>query len=312
MHMILQIVKSRIVQAVYVIIAASIYVISANTGFIYFDDSRFYRTADESMPYSLMIISGIPLLTAAIGGVLGYVYYRAISVCGFAGLFVFLNPYFLLLSFNMTKEQLLFAGTCGLVFARNKKNIFSRVIMLFSLVIIADVRPVYLPLALLLISPKIYNKTIRATGILALLLMVLYVVLSGQEDFLLYIYNILTDRSVVEHTGRDFFNYLCVHEKSDIGTFLPCWLSTYFGFPPLLGESAINYIFYGLYAAGVHLIIIEIYIHNKMSGIIAALIMISYSIFILWWSPTFGAYLRYYYPVVFMMLQSYSRRSKVH
>lgn len=201
----------------------------------------------------------------------------------------FLNPYLLLIVLTLTKEQILFAAIFAMPAFGLRGRLLSGAFYLLHLL-----RPIYIILQIILNILSKYPRTYWFLFILVFL-----IVISNFEIIYSVIY-LLEGRKDVVHVGRDFFNYLCVSEKVRFTELFDCWIFVFLAAPLHNDVFSLRYlIFLSLYLPYLFLMFRCLFSGDKILFTYAA-ISIALHFLIFWWSPTFGAFIRYFLPVTWL------------
>jgi len=219
------------------------------------------------------------------------------------------NPYYLLLYFNYTKEQLFFFGLAASLYFLERlrqKNWF----LLTPALLIFTLRPIYLPLLLIVFLRRIKSeKQIVMLGMIAALL-IICVFHQDFDRYLVTFINQIYASANISHVGRDFFPNLCVPEKSSATTLIPCWFMTIIFLPIHEQIASYKFLIYAVFLAGFWWVL---YLTTKLRrpwlyAIPCMLLLINLVTF--WWGPVLGAALRYSAPVYWfaLFLVLYDRR----
>ena len=209
--------------------------------FIFFIDSETYLGGYGDI-FMRSVVALYPISTAVIAFVNLYCLVKVARIVDTNHFLVFLNPYLYLLIFSLTKEQLIFFSIFVYAVLVNKPN-FITIAFRVGLVVLQSVRPAYVVQWFLY---SINRNVSRPSRLFALIVISFFIFLTGILfiDSFDYIMSTLASRSMVEHTGRDFFTYLCVEQKQNIIEFLPCWLNMFLMFPNQADFLSINYLIF--------------------------------------------------------------------
>jgi hypothetical protein len=274
------------------IYVAALAAVSASRGFMFFVDSRTYFSGGQYVPFLTEMLYFYPISAGALS------LFNLISVYLIATrrrdllAICILSPYNVLLVSNVTKEALIFFGfILFFVISRHYQlgSRMARVLRLASLAVLI-VRPIY---ALL------YLVGNRRSGIFFLIIVVILVWYPHWAYDVLYsATELLDDRAYVTHTGRDFFNYLCVLEKRNVSEFISCVLPVLFMIPIHEDTLTLRYIPYLLLHLPLWIVIYRLAIGRRSDYFVLLCVILSLYVYIFAVSPTFGAFIRYFHPVV--------------
>ena len=269
---------------------------SASNNFLFFVDSNTYFNAivyvpllseiTKVHPYGALMVSVVNL--SIILWVIEKYKYNIFSL-------FLLTPYNLLLLTNVTKESILFLASFFLYYIyrdyKNKKMKISALLIGYALSV---VRPVYLILML---------GSVRARYLLFLSVMVIVVLVNMGDvgELLGGVSERLSDKESVRHTGRDFFNYLCVSEKASFYDFIACWIPVLVLAPYHEDLLSVNYIIYLLFQFPFIYLVYELVRRKGGVYVKIGLIAIFMHFVVFYASPTFGAFVRYGHPIVWSM-----------
>jgi hypothetical protein len=221
------------------------------------------------------------------------------------GIFL-LQPYYLILITNFTKEAYLFLIAYLLAyFVSYKRNVFFS-LLLFILVAI---RAPYL-----LIAPTVL-KALRSRSFALLILagslglVFTFLIVYGEELRLYISSNIkgLGRRGYLSHTGREYFVNLCFGQKSDINLYTLCWAGQKFGLVYHTDLLSLNYILLMWFNFGFYFIVFQtLRIQKRGFAALSVCTLLIVDWIIFYHGPTAGAYHRYVYPVyVYFYFQNY-------
>lgn len=210
-----------------------------------------------------------------------------------------LHPYYLLLLFSATKEQLLFIGLFFVFFLPSTagKSSLGRYSLSGVFVPLLTMRTVYLPFfisALVARLPRIKP----AAPFYLLIAMAATAVAIFNLPAIQWGIGILENRATFAHVGRDYFPGLCLAEKADGFLFLNCWALTRIGIVMHEQIISINYFVHLSFLASFWwLIHVTIRAHVPFKTLIISLLL-AYHFLGSWWGPVPGAAERYFAPVL--------------
>lgn len=279
--------KVRLSNALIFIYSFSFFIFSLSQGFTFFDDARRYAANLPGYELESFLASIrfyiVPIFWLYINIIFFKV--RGHGLPFFLFLLLILNPYILLLLTNFTKELLIIALGSSVVFSSSRVY-FNGVIFLANFI-----RPLYVFWFIF------YNKLHMRLLFLFILIALFIFAYFFENDRLSEFFYFLQSRSKVDHVGRDFFSYLCVFEKENLYTFIKCASFTFFALPfhnDFFSLGGVIYLFYCVAW------FVASYYSYKMGWLwLGGFVFLYFAIFFM--SPTFGAFLRYFTPVLFMV-----------
>lgn len=212
----------------------------------------------------------------------------------------FFHPYFVLLYFNLTKEQLIFFGVFALlVISRlevvNRNSLRASLIFFFPFLL---VRSIYAPF---FITTLAYNFFLRRKHAALLAVILFFIVLVICHSFIYEeiasLVHRLQGRAGFTHVGRPYFIDLCVIQKSEFFQFFPCWLGMRVG---VMWHDQVLSQYYLLHLSFLLCLLLIFRNLLRMMGVAGvlpiALILVG-DFFVFWWGPGLGAYQRYVAPL---------------
>lgn len=292
-------------QKIIFIFIFSSFLFSIAHGMRYFVDSNTYIDGYDAGVISLVAVF-YPFSVIFISCLIAFKIYKICIKGGWLDFLVLMNPYYLLLFFNLTKEQLIFFGFVTLstmTYKYEYNNLLGKSKKIFMLVFSAaflTARPIYFPVFFLYFIKSHYKLPPSGIKILAYaftFILILALLLSNFNN-LNGLLEVLENRAGIDHTGRDFFNDLCVIEKSDISQIFTCWGMVFLGVPYHPDTMSYNILIVFFHVLPVYIIIARSFIKDLRLGFLMFAFFYIYGLLIFWWSPTYGAYLRYFAPVI--------------
>lgn len=276
------------------VLIVCIFIFSALNGFLYFVDSRTYQFGPYYVPIVTEISYIYPFGIGALALINSYLCYQLIkqpNLPSWAKI-LFVNPYSLLLLTNFTKEGVIFLGIF-LFFYFGKKMSESRNFREWLRLLIAKFSSIFLFLpryvyVVLIFASKYYYFFIGV---------VCFFLLYWSEDFLVD----LARRADYGHVGRDFFVGLCVNEKSDPIDFTLCWFPVFLGVPIHYEIFSINYLIFLSGYLPFLMLIPFLMLHKSLEFYLIIITSAALHWYILYQSPSFGAFYRYYHPVMWFV-----------
>jgi hypothetical protein len=211
-----------------------------------------------------------------------------------------LHPYYLLLVFTATKEQLVFIGLFFIfVYYRhpgNKHGWASTAVAVITVPLLS-MRKAYVPFFIAtLLSPINRLKQVNVIYFVGILVVVALgfkysqQIASGIE--------FLQSRSAYAHIGRDYFPSLCLAEKADSVSFISCWANTRFGFMFHEQVFSFNYVIHLTFLASFWFVIYLALKFERPFGLAIVVAMLAYHLLGSWWGPVQGAAERYFAPIL--------------
>lgn len=294
----------RVVLGLYL---AAFWLFSASTGFLYFEDSKTYYNGDPYVPLLTESFNIYPVSAALISIFNLVATYKLVSSSRSLISIFLLSPYSILLISNVTKEAFIFAGLVFFFFLsvrfyeRRWLSVGAKAVGLVSFI----VRPIYF--CLMFVGPRRVIFLVILGGVAA--------VLEPQRisDIVLLASERMEGRAAVVHTGRDFFNYLCVYEKVRVSDFAKCIVPVFFLFPIHESTLSFDYLPYLIFQIPVLLVCIKLAVQPNFNNYVILIYSIVLYIYIFLISPTFGAFIRYYHPVIwFAGFYAYSAQAPLN
>lgn len=277
-----------------ILFLTAVFLFSANTGFLFFIDSKTYVNGLPHAPVLDQIARLHPLSTAIFSIINLTIIARIAFRHGYNVFVLFLLfPYNLLLLTNLTKESILFTSMYLIFYQGRNRQLVKGWVRLAIGAVEALPRPVYLMLFLGRLSP-IWLVLMAVSALLI-------IALQGSPVILQMAVERLEGRQYVEHVGRDFFVGLCVAEKATLFSFSKCWMPVFFGFPlhsDTLSLRAVPY--YAFQIPFIYVVYKLVLSRSPKMHSLAVLAVFAHFIFFII-SPTFGAFIRYTHPVVWAM-----------
>lgn len=282
----------------------SVFFISTLTGYKYFVDSVTYLDGYSNV-FMQSVVTSYPYSTAMIAVINLSLIGLMLKKGGTLEWLIFGNPYYLLLATNVTKEQLVMFALL-VVFSltptwSNVRRQWISVIIRFAAYLLLFVRPMYilyhvvLHFALRVRLWKInwvWNPFVIWLPI-TISFYVAYLSLDMQE-----VQELFLSRSEIEHTGREFFVDLCSWVRDDPLPFLGCAALSVAGLPPHSDIATYSYLTVVACVAPVYIILMRL--GSNAGRFSIAILMIGFALVIFWWAPTYGAYIRYYFPLIWI------------
>lgn len=272
--------------------------------FLFFQDSKTYDVYNGQISTSLLqryvakIFSKYYIVLSCLNL---YLLVWLAKTYSYKLIWLIFNPYYLLLYFNYTKEQLFFFGLAAtLYFLERKKP--KNWILLTPSSLIFSLRPIYLPLLLIVFLRRIKSeKQIVSLGMTAALLIICIFYQEFNRYWVTFTNQIYASADIT-HVGRDFFPNLCVPEKASAVTLIPCWFLSIIFLPPHEQIASYKFAIYAVFLAGFWWVL---YLTTKLQrpwlyAIPCMLLLINLVTF--WWGPVLGAALRYSAPVYWFSL----------
>lgn len=261
---------------------------SISIGNLFFIDSRTYlnfRVKELGLTQTLYIYPYGTILVASVS-CLAITYVARFKPI--LSLFFFASPYQLLLLTNITKESIFFLSIVLYIILSYSKGIFRHLRLLPFIVFIG--RPIYMAL---------YYLRLRGIPVILLALTLLYFFDAELLDkFISEFTRRTTDRSSVTHNnGRPFFIYYCIKEKECFICMIKCLLPGMFFAPCGTSYGFMDYIIYSLFQLSFWIVVIGLFL-NKYFYLIIIFITGYFLIFLM--APTFGSFIRYYYPLIWL------------
>lgn len=262
--------------------------------FSFFVDSKTYLERIVEPPVISALVAIHPYGATALATLCVSAVFAVVVKSGANWFTIFLlTPYNLLLLTNLTREAVIFLGVWAYFLATKiihgkKRHIIAPIGLLLLVV-----RPIYIVLFLF----KLPSLVLLLGFALS---MILYA--TGKIDFDLVNYFLegRGDRAEVWHTGRDFFNYLCVPEKAFIEDFFVCASMVLLAFPWHGDTLSLRVITFGLFQLPFLYLLFKLMIIPSLQSklLMAVALGLYYAIFYV--SPTFGAFIRYAHPVLWI------------
>ena len=262
--------------------------VSASHGFMFFVDSRTYFAGGQYVP---LLTESLALYPLSAGGVALFnlisIYFITTKRRDILALCM-LSPYNILLVSNVTKEAYIFGGFVifFIVARRSRLSRWSARSLRVASLAFLIIRPIYA--VLYLVGRRRSGFFLLATAV------ILVWSPSWVHELSFSATELLDDRAYVGHTGRDFFNYLCVAEKRNLSELLSCLTPVIFMVPIHEDTLSFRYIPYMLLHIPLWIIIYRLSTVRRFDY----WILLSLYVYIFAVSPTFGAFIRYYHPVV--------------
>lgn len=272
-----------------------VYIFSASSGFLFFIDSKTYLSGGQYAPILSELLAIYPVGTAALAIVNTTIVYKMTKKYGINLFTIFLlSPYNMLLLTNATKESIIFFGLfISIVAFNNTKNGVLTASLRLAGVATLVIRPVYALLYVSRLSPYLMTAMV--------LLFLISVAFSSVPMEIYEPLGRMEDKEYIGHVGRDFFSYLCVKEKADLISFTQCWVPVFLGVPLHKDTLSVNYLSFILFQIPfLYLVYLSVISKSYRLQVLAIIAIVShYLLFII--SPTFGAFIRYAHPVVWML-----------
>ena len=211
-----------------------------------------------------------------------------------------LHPYYLLLIFTATKEQLIFIGLF-FIFAYSrrprKKSRWASVLLVLGALPLLSMRKVYIPFFIAsFFEPVNRIKQVKIVYFFGMLLVgavgfnYSHQISSGIEY--------LQARSSFAHIGRDYFPGLCLTEKANTISFISCWASTRLGI--VIHEQFFSFNYF-VHLGFLYSFWFVVYLALKLGrpfGLMLIMGMLAYHLLGSWWGPVQGAAERYFAPIL--------------
>lgn len=258
-------------------------IFSAANSFSYFVDSKNYTAGIEGYEFEGLLAANRAWLVP----LLWFVLLRRILVMRKAKppsallLCLWLNPYIQLLITNMTKELFIISI---LSLTNERARAFHR---LFVFLAANVLRPIYF----------IQIASVPKIAIGSLVIALGFLLFRGQSPLSDDALQFIASRPLVEHIGRDFFAYLCVSEKASLVSFIRCASLTFFFVPRHPDFFTADVVIYAFY-------VISWVLAAKYAlrlGVLWFSMFVASYLVMFFLSPTFGAFVRYFTPVLFIV-----------
>jgi len=284
-------------------VAVFLFSLTSDT-FLFFKDSRTYAAYSGQISTSYLQ----RYIASYISG-----YYISLSLCNlllliwiakkysYKLIWPLFNPYYLLLYFNYTKEQLFFFGLFLALYltetARRKHWA-----LLLPIGSIFTIRPIYLPLFLIIILRKFKGE--RQVITFGLIGTAVVIAVANQElgRYLSIFIDQIYASSKIQHVGRDFFPNLCVPEKASAFTLIPCWAASIVFLPVHEQVLSYNFIIYNVFLVGFWWIFYLTTTLKRPWSYLVPCLLLAINLVTFWWGPVLGAALRYSAPVYWFAL----------
>ena len=267
-------------------LVASVFILSASHGFIYFVDSKTYLNRVVYEYFVTEISYFYPLSTFLIALLNAYLVYCISKLYPVISFLVFFSPYQLLLIMNLSKESVFFLAISVFAYYANKSVgwlKYSPMVFLFS-------RPVYL--FLYFIRPNLLPTLIIS------MVLIFYLFPDVLEYLLSNLIRRTSDRDLVTHNnGREFFSYYCVAEKNNFFEMIACLIPGIFLVPNHSSFSAVDYFIFVSFHVSFWVVSLKLF-KRKMFFHFGVFLFSYFFIFLM--SPTFGAFVRYFYPNIWL------------
>lgn len=268
------------------------YILSGERGFLYFVDSRTYFDRVEYVIFLSAMFRFYPVWAAIHAALNLYIVYILVTKSKrFLSLFI-LSPYVLLILSNVTKEAYIFDGIILIFFSEKiskSRPIVLRVLRILGVALLA-IRPIYY---LMLLGGR-RRLWFVFLGVALVLLAFPSVLQTATVAF----NERAANRALVSHVGRSFFDYLCVPEKRDPMRFTTCVLPVFFLAPINSDTLSVLYIPYFLFQFPLLMVLKKMMLSGKVDFLFRSSIIFFLYLAIFFASPTFGAFVRYFYPVL--------------
>lgn len=293
----------------------AVFAVSGYFGFVFFQDSKTYLAHVVTVPILTQILAVYPVGSAVLSAV-NLLLLRRIVLDYRINIITLslLAPYSLLLISNSTKEAVIFLFLAGAFMIRLRlKSQLARRFATAASAIGMIVRPVYLPLMIARLRSWQFVAIALIGTVIALFGAIIALQASEAVQAMTSSFWERTEgRSEVIHTGRDFFAYLCVKEKANLSNFSACWAPVLLGVPVHEDTLSLSYLPYGMFEFPFLVIVYTLFTSREVIAWNLGSLMLAMHFFIFLVSPTFGAFLRYTYPVVwfggFYILSKYPWR----
>ena len=224
--------------------------------------------------------------------------------------FIFVNPYLWLLLANFTKESLIMVAL--LIWYKNQirqTRYISHILRLCTIFAVIIIRPIYVIWFYFRVLGLSNIRTITAIGVLSLGILA-WLTADEMEKAALIINEFMLNRSYVTHVGRDFFEGLCVREKSNLSELLACLIPVFMLVPLHEDTLSPQFVLFFLFHFANIWLIIRLMRHQNILIATAITLLICVTFFLIFLaSPTFGAFIRYYMPVTWII---YFELRKIH
>ncbi len=265
----------------------SIFFLSASKNFLFFVDSKTYINGHYEFGISeLLTLHPVGFAVVAIYN-LNYIY-RIFAVKRAIWILFFFHPYVLLLITNVTKESLIFLLISIFVRRRSFQSVVGRILS-SSAIIFLIWRPHYI---------VVLTEYIKLKQKFLLLIPVTLYAIYKLLPYMELVFTKLLLRSRGTHTGRDYFNELCYEQKGDIFELISCATQTFFLFPPHDDLLTENYLIF----FSIQITFLLLFMRYLFKAKIAAVVLYTSFLLLLWWGPTLGAAQRYFIPIMFFYI----------
>lgn len=262
--------------------------ISLSRGLLFFVDSNTYlsRRFYEFVLTETTYLFPVSTLCIALFNV--WVVFKLGRDRPIVAMLFFLSPYQFLLLTNLTKESIFFVSI--VIFSYIRVQHPDRKLLQFLPLVAMISRPIYL--AAYFVRPNLWPILILSVLLLNLWFPEVF------DKLVSEFFRRTNDRELVNHNnGRDFFIGYCVAEKANMFSMLGCLLPGLFFFPnqPSLGLQ--EYIVFALFHISIWIVVIKLI--STKQFFYAFLMLVSYFLIFLM-APTFGSFIRYFYPQLWL------------
>ena len=269
----------------------------------FFTDSKNYRTFGYTYSNSQIhrvLLTWLPRYYYASSFIALFCVLYLVKKIHWALLIFLLHPYYLLLIFTATKEQLVFIGLFGVFTLFGRFSLKSGGLSLLSAFLsvpLLSMRSAYIPFFVSgLLGPL---GRVKQVGLLYLVGILLIAglgfkysqqIASGIE--------VLQSRSSFAHIGRDYFPGLCVADKAESLSFIGCWFGTRLGIVIHEQFFSFNYFVHLGFLASFWFVVYLALKLERPFGLVMVVGMLAYHLLGTWWGPVLGAAERYFAPIL--------------
>lgn len=285
--------KKRLPRQLLAIYCLLFFAIAFQHEFVFFVDSQTYLHHREAVVLLTFMLKFYPVWAAAHSVINLWLIYQFVVRSRSRLAYFILSPYVMLLLSNVTKEAYIFDGMLVLFWAetyfagRPMRRYLTKGLALTLLTI----RPIYFGL-LVSGGKRYYFATVVALGALIAFPELL-------DHVTLALQKVSQGRAEVDHVGREFFDYLCVAQKSGLMSFAMCALPVFALVPIHRDTVSILYLPYVLFQLPATYLFSVMIVSRDLNRVGFGLMYLFLYLLIFLVSPTFGAFIRYFYPVVF-------------
>lgn len=273
------------------VLLSGVFVFSASHEFLFFVDSRTYLSGRVWVPFLTQTLFAHPVSTALVALFNIVVIVRMLRLRMSFLTLCLLTPYNLLLVTNLTKESFIFLGLAMFYGFRTSLDWRLRT-MSYAFLSLLAIRPVYFLMYLVRLRYAVFSVVFAV---------VVYVLFQDELNrFIQEAMFRLQDRDLVPPSGRPFFSDLCVVEKVDPWALVGCLTPNLFLLPQHEDLFTLNYLVFLTFQIPTNAVILGLLFSKSGQHRIIALTIIAlyYLLFVM--SPSFGAFIRYFHPVIWI------------